>query len=107
VFRVRKDAARTAAAGATRPASPSDASDLPKIPTTFEELRVLHQRTTREWHAEVQRLSRELHAITVDLHAAQRTLANVERSLFWKVRRGWVRLAGFFGSQRGDTRREW
>jgi SAM-dependent methyltransferase/uncharacterized protein YbaR (Trm112 family) len=107
VFRVRKDAARTGTAGATRPARPSDASDLPKSPTTFEELRILHERTTREWNAEVQRLSGEVHAITANLHAAQRTLAGVERSVFWKVRRGWVRLAGFFGSQRGDTRREW
>jgi len=116
VFRVRKDVAsvgRTGKAGATRPANASEAATVPNPATPFEELRIRHERTTREWNLEVQRLSRELHLTTLDLHAAraaaviaQRSVAAVERSVFWKARRGWVRLARFFGSERGDTRRE-
>jgi len=108
LFRIRKDASRIAPspdAGAPR------RTRAPSNPQTFEELRVVHEHAVRESTAAIERLSGQVHTATLDLHAAraaaviaQRTVADMERSVFWKVRRCWVRLARIFGSHRGDTR---
>jgi SAM-dependent methyltransferase/uncharacterized protein YbaR (Trm112 family) len=99
LFRLRKDAARIAPPVAT-PRTPAASS----TPRTFEALHAVHEKATREWTDRVQRLELQVHEVTLDLHAAraaalnaQRTVDAMERSLFWRARRGWVWLAGVLG----------
>jgi SAM-dependent methyltransferase/uncharacterized protein YbaR (Trm112 family) len=81
IFRLRKDVSRIAPQPV--PGRPRAAA----APVTFDDLR------------------RELHAARVAAVVAERTVADMERSAFWKARRAWVWLAARFGSHRGDTRK--
>lgn len=96
IFRLRKHAAGTA------PESQS-ASSLPGGPGPSAPL-AAREPSTGEWSPMVRRLSEELRTATLDLHAAraaaviaERRVADMERSLFWKARRAWAWLAGLFG----------
>jgi uncharacterized protein YbaR (Trm112 family)/SAM-dependent methyltransferase len=136
VFRIRKrgtgstsststSSTRSTSTGSTGSVSPprtagTSSTDSEAVPTdsergaaSFEELQALHERTTREWNAEVQRLASELHAVTLDLHAARaaaaianRTVADMQRSAFWRARAIWVWISALFGSDRGGTPQE-
>lgn len=99
LFRIRKDVARIApnTPGTTRVPSA-------RAPRTYEELHAVHEQSTREWIAKVQRLEEQLQQTTLDVTAAraaavmaQRKVGDMERSLFWRARRGWVWLAGLLG----------
>jgi hypothetical protein len=106
VFRIRKDASRiapSAAASGPRAAKTADDAGGGPPPRADEDLRALHARTTREWTAEIQRLSAELDAARATAVDAKRTVAAMERSAFWRARLMWVRLAALFGSDRGGV----
>ena len=117
VFRLRKAGGPTPSA-AQRPgralaeagAGGGGGGGIQGAASSLEELQALHERTTREWNAEVQRLSSELHTVTLDLHAARaaaaianRTVADMQRSAFWRARAIWVWISALFGSDRGGT----
>ena len=100
LFRIRKDATVTAP---TTPGTspPTRAAGTPR---TYEDLHAVHEQAMKEWTARVQRLEGELHQATLDITAArvaavtaQRRVDDMERSLFWRARRGWVWLAGLLG----------
>jgi len=99
LFRIRKDAARIAPSAGSTPRPPSASA-----PRTYEELHAVHEQAIKEMTARIQRLEAQLHQATLDTTAAraaaviaQRTVGDMERSLFWRARRGWVRLAALLG----------
>ena len=116
VFRLRKVAARAGDAGvppagadAGMSRGAADAAAAARIPADGATAGA-RRSVAGELNPAARRLSAELHAVTLDLHAAraaaviaQRRVADMERSVFWKARRAWVRLAALFGSDRGDT----
>jgi hypothetical protein len=99
LFRIRKNAAVTARRRTARAMIPvgEPAADAPAVNTAAQ------ARLAREWEAELQRTIAELRTTTSDLEVARSTVADMERSAFWKARRIWVRLAAIFGSRRGDV----
>src|SRR6266540_1291527 len=102
-FRIRKDAlivAPSPIAATTR--VHRDAAPIATAGTEFEEMKRVHTRLMRERDAELQRTANQLRRTENDLAIARQTLLHIETSVFWKLRRLWVRLASFFGSHRGD-----
>jgi SAM-dependent methyltransferase/uncharacterized protein YbaR (Trm112 family) len=100
LFRIRKDVTRTApcSAATAPPARPLG------TPRSYDELHAVHEQAVKEWTAKVQRLEAQLHQATLDITAAraaavmaQRTVGDMQRSLFWRARRGWVWLAALLG----------
>jgi SAM-dependent methyltransferase len=65
----------------------------------IDELRALQDRLTREWAAQSERMTGEVHAAHEALASTQDTVANMQRSAFWRARGAWVRLARLLGKR--------